>query len=169
MDQNDTRNERGATPENESAENNNMASLLEKEGILSVRHGSGIELKATTRPLRIGIFSETDLLDRRLSVYHTELPRALRNCLREQGALPRLYNGTGTLLGEETDTADWDLIHDLQISHLDGLAISGFPRDLLSGVLAQRPVPVVGDNHFFTFGVAVDWAGLLREGCSRRR
>jgi small subunit ribosomal protein S1 len=33
MDQNDTRNERGATPENESAENNNMASLLEKEGI----------------------------------------------------------------------------------------------------------------------------------------
>ena len=33
MDQNDTRNERGASPENESAENNNMASLLEKEGI----------------------------------------------------------------------------------------------------------------------------------------
>ena len=33
MDQNDTRNERGASPENDSAENNNMASLLEKEGI----------------------------------------------------------------------------------------------------------------------------------------
>jgi small subunit ribosomal protein S1 len=33
MDQNDTRNERGASPDNEPAENNNMASLLEKEGI----------------------------------------------------------------------------------------------------------------------------------------
>jgi small subunit ribosomal protein S1 len=33
MDQNETRSERGAMPENDSAENNNMASLLEKEGI----------------------------------------------------------------------------------------------------------------------------------------
>ncbi|MCE1253129.1 MAG: S1 RNA-binding domain-containing protein [Anaerolineae bacterium] len=33
MDQNETRSERGAMPENDSADNNNMASLLEKEGI----------------------------------------------------------------------------------------------------------------------------------------
>jgi DNA-binding LacI/PurR family transcriptional regulator len=141
--------------------------ILEKEGILSVRHGSRMELIQSTRPLHIGIFCETDLLDRRLSSYHTELPRQMRRLFREQGVLSRLYIGMGQILGKEKEKADWDLIHDLETSHLDGLAISGFPRPALCQLLAQKGIPVVGDNHSFTCNASIDWAGFLREGCHK--
>lgn len=141
--------------------------LIEQAGYLSVRHGSRMELRNAERPPRIGIFCENDLLDRRLSAYFSELTRELRRLLREQGALPRLYIGTGRPLKHAAGTADWDLLHDVEAAHLDGLAIIGLPRRPLCDLLARKPIPVVGDSHFFNCGVSVDWAGLLREGCRR--
>jgi DNA-binding LacI/PurR family transcriptional regulator len=78
-----------------------------------------------------------------------------------------LYIGTEGLLGEGTDSADWDLIHDIGTSALEGLAISGSPRHPLMRLLEEKSIPVVGDSHSFPFGVEVDWGGLLREGCRR--
>jgi len=103
-------------------------SLLAQEGYLDIRHGSGVYVceRAVTR--RIGIYSELDLLQPRISTYHREVVRGLRRYFKERGVLADVYLGEAMIGQEEPDrpTANC-FMEDVEAGRLDGVVFTETP------------------------------------------
>jgi DNA-binding LacI/PurR family transcriptional regulator/DNA-binding transcriptional ArsR family regulator len=141
--------------------------VLEKEGLLTLRQGRGVYVREQKNVLRIGVFVENDILRPNISIYHTSLPGALRRYFRDQGALPRVYIGTGQLGKPGDDNADWDLLEDLNAGRLDGVALCGCLRKPWYSIAEKLAIPVVGDSHYCYNSVAVDFFAIFRDGLRR--
>lgn len=141
--------------------------ILEKTGLVTLQHGTGVFVRRQDGPWRLGIFSELDILQPRLSFYHTQLPRLLRRFAEDNGALARLYVGSDQLGHVRTGQAPWDLREDIERGRLNGIAGHFFPYREWVATAVRQGVAVVGDNHLLEYGVSVDFPTLLREGIRR--
>ncbi len=70
--------------------------VLAHEGLIDIRHGSGatvVERPESTNPRRIGILSELELLDPRISPHFRATAAGIRACCAERGLETQLYVG----------------------------------------------------------------------------
>lgn len=139
-------------------------SLLRHEGLLEIRHGSGVYVANRAHERRIGIYSESDLLQSRTSSYHIIKTSALRRYFMEQGATAEVYLGT-SVPGEKPDRpTNRRFLDDVAAGRLDGVVFtSESVTDAWREWNKQFPLPFVGSD-WSPYRVEIDVTALIREG-----
>ncbi len=149
--------------------------LLAKEGWLAVRHGSGVYVADRRRSLRIGILSELELLDPRISPHFRAVAVGIRACCAERGLATQLYVGHAEPgLGRSDEPTCPQFWSDVKDGKLAGAVILDTPAtDPWYFRLQYCPIPLVGG--LTNFEVEVDFEGvtaaavrrLAEQGCQR--
>ncbi len=121
--------------------------ILERDGLVERRRGSGVYIRPQGGLRIVGILVEHDILHPRCSVYHTQVVRELRLFLARQGFQTNLYVGEvpfGTADPERVTSQHF--LSDLAARRLDGVAVvcSRMLPDL-TAALDRAQVPVVSD------------------------
>ena len=148
---------------------------LAREGLLEVRHGSGVyAAPQQVQPRWIGIYTALDILSPRTSSFHTLMPRALRQFLRSHGFRAEIYLGDVQPDEEEEGPSNLRFRSDVEEGRVQGLVIANAP--LTSGweswVAALR-IPAVGSCAPYWVAPAYDdmvrqsVRHLHEEGCRR--
>jgi DNA-binding LacI/PurR family transcriptional regulator len=148
-------------------------SVLEREGWIERRHGSGVF--ATSRAERpcVGLYSELDLLNRRSSVFFREVPHALWSFFSRNGVQTEFYMGH-TQPGEDpVEPTCRRFFADVESGVLDGVVVVSAPQ---SESWTERfrvcPVPLVNGAVEAAVGLSTKavQAGVQRlaeQGCRR--
>lgn len=103
-------------------------SLLAQEGYLDIRHGSGVYVSERALTRRIGIYSELDLLQPRMSTYHREVMRGLRRYFQERGVRADVYLGEAMIGHEQPDRPTANrFMEDVEAGRLDGVVFTEVP------------------------------------------
>ena len=153
----------------------NALEVLARAGFINKRQGQGVFVAEHKISWRVGILSELDLFDVRISHQWRALAGALKARLAELGAAPFFYvgNAVGGPAASDTPTCPqfWD---DVAAGRLDGAVILDVPS---VGAWEQRirncPIPVVGAQTGFETqpdNVGIVAAGVRRlaaHGCRR--
>ncbi len=141
--------------------------ILERDGLVERRRGSGVYIRPQGGPRTVGILVEHDILHPRCSVYHTQVVRELRLFLARQGLQTNLYVGEvpfGT--AEPEQVTSHHFLSDLAARRLDGVAVvcSRMLPDL-TAALERTQVPVVSDveGHLYCSYV-FNWERMVAEG-----
>ncbi len=154
--------------------------LLAEEGLLEIRHGSGVFVceRAVTR--RVGIYSELDLLQPRISIYPREVVRGMREFFDAQGMQAEIYLGKGLVGGRPDQPTSRRFLDDVAAGQPDRPTCRRFLDDVaagrLDGVVFTEvphkegwckwmegfPLPAVGTR--CRCDVEVDLPGMLRMG-----
>jgi len=137
--------------------------ILARAGSITKRQGSGVYV-AERKPQRIGILSELNLFDDRVSHYWRAVADGLKSQLAELGAEPHLYVGNVVGDAAQADAPTcrqfWD---DAAAGRLDGAVILNVPSTTAWVARVQScPVPAVGA--FTNFEVAPDSLGIMTTG-----
>ena len=141
--------------------------ILASEGLVEKRRGSGVYVSDRAVRRRIGILSELDLFDSRISPYWRSAASALKSQLEAAGYLPQLYIGNAEpgpgASDEPTCPRFWE---DAAAGRLDGAVILDVPSiDAWYTRVRGCPIPAVGSNTLYT--VTYDLAAITREAVAR--
>jgi len=141
--------------------------LLEQEGRVVRRNGNGVFVADLANRKRIGILSELDLFDARISPYWRSLAGEVKSALEAAGYLPQLYVGNaepGTGASDEpTCPRFWE---DAAGGRLDGAVILDAPAGVRWYERVRNiPIPAVGA--WTTYDASVDRAGIARAAVAR--
>ncbi len=140
--------------------------LLEQEGRVVRRSGSGVFVTDRADGKRIGILSELDLFDPRIGPHWRCLAGAVKCGLEEAGHLAQLYVGhaePGDASDEPTCPRFWE---DAVAGRLDGAVILDAPRtNRWYERVRNSPIPAVGA--WTTYDASVDLAGITRTAMAR--
>jgi len=153
----------------------NALEILARSGFINKRQGRGVFVAERKTSWRVGILSELDLFDMRISHQWRALAGAVKLRLEELGATPLFYlgNAVGGPAASDVPTCPqfWD---DVAAGRLDGAVILNVPS---VGVWEERigncPIPVVGTQTGFEArpdNVGIITAGVKRlaaRGCRR--
>lgn len=157
---------------------NTMGKVLEvlaREGLVQKRRGRGVHVIREVRPLRVGILSELDLFDSRISTYWRSAAGALKSQLEAAGCIPQLYIGHAEpgpgASDEPTCPRFWT---DAEAGKLDGAVILDVPStDAWYARVRSCPIPVVGGNTNYQVAYNLDEIivaavkRLAAQGCRR--
>ena len=140
--------------------------LLARDGLLEIRHGSGVYLTEQARPRWIGIYTALDILSPRTSSFHTLMPRALRRFLCQNGFEAGIYIGELQAGEREEGPSDPRFRADVAAGRLDGVAILNAPNSTgWADWVAGLQIPAVGVHT--PYGVEVSYDAMVREGVKR--
>ena len=148
--------------------------LLAREGLLEIRHGSGVYVTGRIQKPQIGICTPFDVLQPRASSFQTQVPRLLRDYLDRQGYCAEIYVGKSAP-GEMDPPANCPrFLADVEAGRLDGIAILNAP-DLASWVewIQALAIPAVGVHTPYAVGiphrsmVTTGVRSLFDQGCRR--
>lgn len=140
--------------------------FLAREGLLEIRHGSGVYVNEPPAQPAIGIFSNLDILQPRTSAFHLQVPRDLRTWFRQQGMAADIYIGEA----ESGDTRLADrhcrFMKDVAAGQLDAVALLNIPEttDWADWIQALS-IPAVGAMTPYT--AEADFAAMARAGVQR--
>ena len=145
----------------------NALEILARAGIINKRQGRGVFVAERKTSWRVGILSELDLFDVRISHQWRALAGALKARLEELGAQPLFYIGNAIGGPESADVPTcprfWD---DVAAGRLDGAVILDVPS---VGAWEQRiencPIPAVGTKTGFE--AQPDNVGIVTVGVKR--
>jgi DNA-binding LacI/PurR family transcriptional regulator len=119
--------------------------LLAKDGLLEIRHGSGVYLTERARPLGVGIYSEFNILQPRTSSFHSLVPHFLREFLEQQGVQADIYIGKSRPGDRDNGPSNTRFRADVENGRLDAVAILNAPSTSGWGTWAQQlAIPAVG-------------------------
>lgn len=149
--------------------------LLAQEGYLVARHGSGVYVCERALRRRVAIYSELDLLHPRVSPYHRQVARLLRDFLEARGVEAEVCLGKTACGDPEPDRPTCPrFLDDVEAGRLDGVAFVGAATTAGWGQWFSRfPLPAVGGwcrHTVNTDGQAMMLAGveqLVAQGCRR--
>lgn len=135
--------------------------ILASQGLVEKRRGSGVYVSDRANRRRIGILSELDLFDPRISPYWRSLAGALKTQLEAAGHAPQLYIGNAEpgpgASDEPTCPRFWE---DAAAGKLDGAVIIDAPWTAAWHRRVQTcPIPVV--TAMTGFDVPPDFAGIV--------
>lgn len=151
--------------------------LLVSEGLLEVRHGSGVYVAAGAVAWRVGVISPVDLFHWRTGHFFRGLAGAAMSGLRSRGMEPHLYSGTwisGDLSAPEPDSLLIRIKSDLAARRIDGAVLLNYQwNDSWYQFARSSPWPLVGPETGFNF--EIDARALLEssvrilhdQGCTR--
>ncbi len=148
---------------------------LTREGLLEIRHGSGVYVAAHSVPSRwIGIYTALDILSPRTSSFHTLMPRALRQFLRSHGFRAEIYLGDVQPDEKEEGPGNLRFCADVDEGRLQGLVIVNAPvTDGWDAWVDALRIPAVGSCTPYWVAPAYDdmvcqsVRHLYKEGCRR--
>lgn len=139
--------------------------LLAREGVLEVRHGSGVFV-AKPLPCFVGIYTALDILQPRTSSFHTLAPYALRRYLDGQRIESDLYIGRGGIEDREQAPSNPRLIADVAAGRLRGLVVLNASETAgWADWVANLPIPVVGTST--PYQVDRGYGRMVEEGVKR--
>lgn len=155
-------------------------SVLEGDGIIERRRGSGTVVLDPLRSQRVGVVIEQDIASPRCSYHFRRCVQMLRRFLEEHGLRVRLYvgsiePGTDAVSGTPPVSTCPDLLEDLEAGTVRGLVAVGGLSAAVRDKAQQMGVPVVGNEPGLPFRVAgnpdelllVGVQALLDRGCNR--
>lgn len=135
---------------------------LAREGIVRKRPGSGVFATGLRSQRRIGILSELNLVDQRISRYYLTLAGAIKAKLEQAGFAPCLYLGTepGGDYQSQDSTCPW-FWADAAAGRLSGaVVLTSKSTSAWDKRLRQCPIPIVGDKT--EFDVRLDTDGITK-------
>ncbi len=140
--------------------------LLAREGLLEIRHGSGVYVNRPPAQPAIGIFSNLDILQPRTSAFHLQVPRDLRTWCRQQGMAADIYIGEAgsgdTLLADR----HCRFMQDVAGGKLDAVALLNIPETTAWANWVQAlSIPAVGAMTPYT--AEADYAAMASAGVQR--
>lgn len=141
--------------------------ILFREGVIEKWPGSGVYVAEHKKAWRVGVVSELNVFDLRISHYFRSLMGAVNLRLREHGVVPLLYCGSQVGVPESPDTPTCpEFWADVDARRLDGGVIIDVQANDYWWRRAHRcPVPLVGA--MTDFSTRVDQAGILRAAVRR--
>lgn len=148
--------------------------LLEKEGWLEIRHGSGVYAGRRVAAPAVGVFTAFDVFQPRTSLFHRLVLRASRQELESQGMAAEVYVGR-CAAGEELPPEECGrFVFDAEAGRLDGVVlVSVSSHASWEEWIASLKIPAVGDRTPYDLDVPTDEMvreavrRLRRAGCSR--
>ena len=155
--------------------NTMMAALvvLDREGWVERRHGSGIFATRRVEQPCVGLYSELDLLNRRSSVFFREVPHALWSFFARNGVQTEFYMGH-TQPGEDpAEPTCRRFFTDVESGSLDGVVVVSAPQsEAWSERFRACPVPLVNGAMEASAGlnqnaVRAGVQRLAEQGCRR--
>ena len=140
---------------------------LAREGTVQKRAGSGVYVSERSAHLRLGVLSELDLLDPRISPYWRSAASALKSRLEAAGHITQLYIGNADpgpgVADEPTCPRFWE---DAAAGRLDGAVILDVPSTPAWHTRVRNcPIPAVGSMTPYT--VTQDFAAITRDAVAR--
>jgi DNA-binding LacI/PurR family transcriptional regulator len=143
-----------------------VVALLEQEGLVVRRAGAGVFVGERAGRARIGILSELDIFDSRISPYWRRLAGETKTALEAAGHLALPYFGNSEPGGapeEPTCPRFWE---DAAAGRLDGAVILDVPTTKRWHDRVQRiPIPAVGAWTFYD--ATLDVSGIMRAAVTR--
>lgn len=149
--------------------------ILAGDGLLERRRGSGVYVAERAFSRRLGILSELDLFDHRISPHFRAVAGSLNQRLRETGATVKIYAGHAEPGPGKSDTPTcpqfWE---DVAAGRLDGAVILDTPAtDAWYFRLQACPIPLVGP--LTNYDAELDVPGMMQaavmqlavQGCRR--
>ncbi len=139
-----------------------VVAVLSQQGVVISRQGSGVYLTESDEVLRIGILSELDLLDPRISDQWRAVASLLQSCLEERGTRSHLYVGHAEpgpgKLDKPTCPQFWT---DVDSGFLDAAILLDVPSTQAWYARVRAcAIPMVGSHTGFS--VHVDTEGFMR-------
>ena len=138
--------------------------VLNKEGLVESRKGSGVYIKEREENRHVGILMDHDLSDPRLSFFYVRVSQQLRDFFRSHGYRFRLYAGH-TAAAEVTPTLSCtEFVEAAQTNQLLGVAVVlGAKHAEWIKPAVLNKVPVVGPPEY-ECGVQSDGLEMVRQG-----
>ncbi len=140
-----------------------VQALLEQEGLLEVRHGARVRASGRAGRLRVGLYSELDLLSLRVPSYAILLKQHLESLFADMGMDTEFYMGA-SLPGEQKAAPSCErFVADLRLGRLDGVVLIDCPETSMWEKLIQgSPVPMTGAST--GYNILFDYPSMVREG-----
>ena len=148
--------------------------LLEREGLVKIRHGSGVYV--AERPTRkwIGMYTAFNILQPRTSSFHTLVLHALREFFAAQGFCAEVYIGHSVAGELEQQPSNPRFVEDVAAGRLAGLVLQSAPETLgWAEWVAGLRVPAVGRHTAYSVEAGYDEMvkqavrHLAGQGCRR--
>lgn len=141
--------------------------VLNKEGLIESRKGSGVYVKQREDRRHVGILMDHDISDPRLSFFYARVSQQLREFFRKHGYRCRLYAGR-TSAAEATKTLSCtEFVEAAQANQLCGAAVVlGVKHAEWIKPALLNKVPVVGP-HEYEYCVGSDGLEMVRQGTDR--
>lgn len=141
--------------------------MLAGEGLVEKKRGSGVYVSDRAGRRRIGILSELDLFDSRISPQWRSLAGAVKSELEAAGHAPQFYIGDAEpgpgATDEPTCAAFWE---DAAAGRLDGAVILDVPStEAWQARVWNCPIPVVGAMTPYT--VTTDLGSIAKAAVAR--
>ena len=142
-------------------------SVLEAEGLIERRTGSGTYVRDLTKVQHVGVLVEEDISDPQTSYFYRRAPQQVVRFLRENQTAARLYAGhlrpRDAVRRRLTCTEFLEAIESRRLSGVVAFAPDQtFPQ--WSGALEKQRVPVVGPSEKCVRRVIWDSTALVRTG-----
>ncbi len=142
---------------------------LLREGLLEIRHGSGVTVAA--RPPRrrvVGIYTNLDVFQPRTSTFHLQVPRDLRLWFQNRGVAAEIYVGEAEVDENRALRPDSRFAEDVASGRLAGVVLLSVPdTDAWAKWVAQLALPAVGAET--PYSANTDAEAMAREGVRRLR
>jgi DNA-binding LacI/PurR family transcriptional regulator len=128
--------------------------LLAREGVLEVRHGSGVYVATQAGRRRVAIVSELDLLHPRASSYFAATVRELRRFFAERGVDSEFFMGATEPGTVNPQPACGRFTEEALARRLDGAVLVNEPdTEAWQAFLTACPVPLVGAGTDYCPGI----------------
>lgn len=149
--------------------------VLAREGLLEIRHGSGVYLTERARPSWIGIYTALNVLLPRTSSFHTLSLNALRQYFTRQGFRAEIHIGESVAAGVmEQKPSNQRFVEDVAAGLYAGIAILNAPETAgWDQWVKGLRIPAVGANTAYRVDLRYDEMvsrsvrHLVRQGCRR--
>jgi DNA-binding LacI/PurR family transcriptional regulator len=125
--------------------------LLQQEGTIERRHGSGTYVADPLKTRHVAIFSALDLTHPGMGPYHRTLAFHLRRFYRTRAVSAQLYLGSRSPGDVETTIACPELWHALAQRQICGVVVltASHRRATIQRLVRELDVPVVGGGDWF--------------------
>jgi DNA-binding LacI/PurR family transcriptional regulator len=139
--------------------------LLARDGLLEIRHGSGVYLTERAKPRWIGIYTALNVLQPRTSSFHTLALNALRQYFANHGFQAEIYIGQAAPGDREQYPSSQRFVEDVAAGRFAGVVIQSAPQtagwDEWAGGLR---VPAVG--RYTPYDVEARYDEMVRRSVS---
>ena len=140
-----------------------VQSLLAEQGLLDIRHGSGVYVVRQPGVLPVGIYTHFDVLQPGTSTFHLQVPHDLRLWFQARGQEAEIYIGQALPDEQPPIRSGSRFETDVRASQLAGLVLLTVPStESWRAWIERLPLPVVGAGTPYT--VETDNEGMVREG-----
>jgi len=141
--------------------------VLNKEGLVESRKGSGVYMKQIEDHRHVGILMDHDISDPRLSFFFVRISQQLRGFFRNQGYRYRLYAGHSAAAEATPRLSCTEFVEAAQANQLCGVAVVlGAKHPEWIKPTRLNKVPVVGPPEY-ECGVESDVLEMVRQGTAR--